>query len=105
MLRKIQGWFRHLRYREGRTLSRFIALDVSREILIISAAQIDEGIIVGRVRTTNVLYLSHGLVPEPEFEPPRELNIKEMWHWTGKPWGGLPNGTSIVGNSDKGGSD
>jgi hypothetical protein len=64
--------------------------------LVVSAARIDEGLITGRVRTTNVLYLSKGLVPQSEFEEPRELRIDEMWRWTGKSWGGLPDGTSIV---------
>src|SRR5262249_2056246 len=95
-LKKIQTWFRRRRYREGRTVSRFIACDVRRDILIVSAARIADGIITGRVRTTNILYLSKGLIPEPEFEPARELRIKEMWNWTGQSWGGLPDGTSIV---------
>ncbi len=64
--------------------------------MIISAAKVDDGIITGRVRTTNLLYRAHGLVPQSEFEPARELRIDEMWHWTGKSWGGLPGGTSIV---------
>jgi hypothetical protein len=95
MFKAIQTWFRRRRFREGRTLSRFIARDVRREILIVSVARIEEGIITGRVRTTNVLYLSHDLIPQPEFEPPRELRVKEMWDWTGQSWGGLSDGTSI----------
>jgi hypothetical protein len=82
--------------REGDVLSQFIARDVRRDILIISVARIDEGLIVGRVRTTNLLYLSKGLILQPDFEPARELRIDEMWHWTGQPWGGLSDGTSIV---------
>ena|ERR1043166_423487 len=96
MFTRLQNWFRRWRYQEGTTLSRFIACDIRRDILIISAAKVEQGIIVGRVRTTNVLYLSYGLVTEPEFEPERELRIDEMWHWTGQPWGGLPDGTSIA---------
>jgi len=96
MFKKVQSWFRRRRFQEGRTLSRFIARDVRRDILIVSAARIDEGIITGRVRTTNVLYVSKGLIPHPEFEPARELHIEEMWDWSGKSWGGLPDGTSIV---------
>ena len=96
ILRKIQNWSRRMRFRGGRTLSRFIACDVRRDILIVSAARVDEGIIIGRVRTTNLLYLSKGLVPQPEFEPARELHINEMWHWTGHSWGGFPDGTSIA---------
>jgi hypothetical protein len=96
MLKRIRNWFRRYWYREGRTLSRFIAKDVRREILIVSASKIEEGVITGRVRTTNVLYVFSGLVPEPEFEPARELRINEMWHWTGQSWGGLPDGTSLA---------
>jgi hypothetical protein len=96
MLKSIRNWFRRWRYREGRTLSRFIACDIRRDILIVSAAKIENGIVTGRVRTTNLLYLSGGLIPEPEFESARELRIREMWHWTGNRWGGLPDGTSIV---------
>jgi len=96
ILRNIRIWFRRWRFREGRTLSRFIARDVRREILVISAERIGEGIITGRVRTTNVLYLSRGLIPQPEFEPARDLPIEELWRWTGQSWGGLPDGTSIV---------
>jgi hypothetical protein len=73
-----------------------IAKDVRRDILIVSTAKIDDGILTGRVRTMNLLYVSHGLVQEPNFEPERELKISEMWQWTGKNWGGLPDGTSIV---------
>src|SRR5262245_10280059 len=94
MFRRIRNWFRRRWYREGRTLSGFIAKDIRREILIVSAEKIEEGIITGRVRTTNLLYVIAGLVPEPEFEPVRELRINEMWHWTGKSWGGLSHGSS-----------
>jgi hypothetical protein len=96
MLKKIQSWYRRRRFREGRTLSKFIARDVRRDILIVSAARIDEGIITGRVRTANVLYLSRGLIPQPEFEPAREVRIREIWNWSGKSWGGLADGKSIV---------
>jgi hypothetical protein len=96
MFNSIRNWLCGWRYREGRTLSSFIACDIRRDILIVSSAKVAEGIITGRVRTTNVLYLSSGLIPEPEFESARELRIDEMWHWTGGDWGGLPDGTSIV---------
>jgi len=96
MFKRVRNWLRTRWYREGRTLSRFIARDVRREVLIVSAAKLAEGIVTGRVRTTNLLYVSRGLVPEPEFGPPQELRIGEMWYWTGEPWGGLPDGTSIA---------
>lgn len=96
LFKSIRDRFRRWRYREGRTLTRFITKDVRREILIVSAANVEEGTISGRVRTTNLLYVAGGLVPEPEFEPARELRINGMWHWTGKSWGGLPDGTSLA---------
>jgi hypothetical protein len=96
MFRRFKRWYRHRKFQEGRTISRFIACDVRREILIVSTARLDEGMITGRVRTTNVLYASRGLVPESEFGPLQELRIGHMWHWTGQPWGGLPDGTSII---------
>jgi hypothetical protein len=77
-------------------LSQFIARDVRRDVLVICAARIDEGILIGSVRTTNLLYVARGLIPPPQFEPPRELRVAELWEWTGQPWGGLPDGTSIV---------
>lgn len=48
------------------------------------------------MRTTNLLYASQGLVAPPDFGPPIEIQIKEIWVWTGKSWGGLADGTSIV---------
>jgi len=96
MFTHVRNWFLRRQYREGRILSRFVAKDIHRDILVVSATRVEEGIIIGRVRTTNVLYLSYGLVPEPEFGPPHELRIGEMWHWTGQPWGGLPDGTSLA---------
>ena len=96
MFRHVRNWLRRRRYREGRTLSRLIARDIRRDVRIVSAARVEEGIVTGRVRTTNVLYLSRGLAPSPEFEPARELRIDELWHWTGESWGGLPDGTSLA---------
>lgn len=91
MFQSIHRWFRRRRFREGRTISRFIARDVRRDILVVSATRVDEGIIMGRARTTNVLYLSGGLVGEGEFGPTTELRIEDMWHWTGQSWGSLPD--------------
>ncbi len=96
MFQALRRWFRRRRFREGRTISRFIAPDVRRDVIVVSAARVDEGIITGRVRTFNLLYHSRGLVHEPEFESPTELRIEDMWRWTGQSWGGLPDGTSIA---------
>ena len=82
-------------------MSRFIARDVRRDVEVVSAAKIDEGIITGRVRTTNLLYVSRGLIEQPDFGPPQELRIDDIWHWSGQNWGGLPDGTSIVDHVDE----
>jgi hypothetical protein len=65
----------------------------------------DDGFITARVRTFNVLYVAKRLTPRPEFEPAKELHIDKMWKWTGKSWGGLPDGSSIVDQLRKGESD
>jgi hypothetical protein len=96
MLNKLQTWLRRRKFREGSTLSRFIARDVRRDVLIVSAARMDECIITARIRTWNVLYVSRGLSPQPELEPAKELPLKELWQWSGASWGGLPDGTSIA---------
>jgi hypothetical protein len=83
-------------YREGQTLSRFIAKDVRREVMVISTGKITDGFITARLRTTNVLYLSQGLVAAPPFGPPEQICIDQLWNWTGQSWGGLPDGTSLV---------
>lgn len=99
MFEEVRRWFRRRRFREGSTLSRFVARDVRRDVLIVSTARVDEGVITARVRTTNLLYVARGLAPQPEFEPPTELATEEIWKWSGQSWGGLPDGTSIVEHS------
>lgn len=92
-------------FREGQIISQFIAADVRRDVLIVSAAQVDQGIVTCRVRTMNLLYVSMALVSEPEFGPPRTIHIDDLWQWTGEDWGGTPDGTSIVDRSHKRPSD
>jgi hypothetical protein len=96
MFKTFQAWWRRRILREGKVLTRFIARDIRRDVLIVSAARVDEGVITGRVRTVNVLYIAKGLEPQPEFEEARELRVDELWHWSGQSWGGLPDGTSAT---------
>ena len=96
-MQSIRKWFRKRRYRVGRTMTRFIAKDVRREIDIVDNRRLEEGYITARVRTTNILYRMRGLVPTPEFEEAREIAVADLWSWTGQPWGGLADGTSVVG--------
>ena len=81
---RLRDWNRRRIFREGRVLSRFIACDVRRDILVVSSLRVHEGLITGRIRTSNVLYASKGLVPEPKFGPEEEIKLQEMWRWTGK---------------------
>lgn len=99
MFRQLQLWSRRRQFREGTTVSQFIARDVRRDIRIVSAARLDEGIITAMVRTTNLLYVARGLAQQPDFGPPAEIHIETMWDWTGQSWGGLADGTSIVDGS------
>lgn len=98
-IRRIKQIRWRLIYREGRTLSRFIAKDVVREVMVISVAEIDEGFITARVKTTNILYLAGEYILPPSFGPPERICIDQVWHWTGQSWGGLPDGTSLVRKS------
>jgi hypothetical protein len=82
--------------RPGKTLSRFIAKDIKREVLVVSNEEIDDGFVTVKMRTNNILYLLGGLTKESEFGPPERIAIDDLWHWTGKSWGGLADGTSIV---------
>ncbi|GMV94074.1 MAG: hypothetical protein AMXMBFR82_38520 [Candidatus Hydrogenedentota bacterium] len=100
MFTAIGRWYRKRAYRPGSVVSRFVARDVKREIRVVSADDLDKGYIVGQVRTNNVLYVARGLVAEQQFSDPTILRIDELWDWSGKPWGGLPDGTSIVDRVD-----
>lgn len=92
----VRMWYRQKVYTPGRVLSEFVARDVRRDIRIISVESLDHGKIVGQVRTNNVLYLSKGLKTAQDFGEPVSLDIATMWEWSGKPWGGLPDGSSIA---------
>jgi hypothetical protein len=95
-IKAIKEWRRREVYNPGEIISRFIARDVKREVRVISIDQISEGVIVGQVRTNNVLYLSKGFVKEQDFGEPMTLEIDTLWDWSGQPWGGMPDGRSIV---------
>lgn len=71
-------------------------MDVRREILVVNIDEIETGFVVAKVRTNNLLYLSQRLSAENQFGNAERIRIDEMWTWTGKPWGGLPDGKSIV---------
>jgi hypothetical protein len=86
--RQLRRWLRRRQYRPGRVVTRFVAKDVRRDVEVVDAAQIDAGIIRARVRTWNVLYAVKGLAPVPAFGDVRTVEIRNLWVWSGAPWGG-----------------
>ena len=93
---KIKIWFLKQGYKEGAEISRFIACDVRRTINIISNEKIDDGLITICVKTNNLLYIYKKLAKESDYGHPVEIQVSDIWNWTGKDWGGLPDGTSLA---------
>ncbi len=54
LIQKIKHWYRRRVYKPGTVISRFVARDVRREVKIISVDGINDGFIVGQVRTNSV---------------------------------------------------
>ena len=61
MLPRLLLWYRKKRYRPGRTLSRFLAKDIRRDVQVVDASDIDRGTIFARTRTWNLLYAAKNL--------------------------------------------
>ncbi len=75
-------------FRAGAEISRFIAKDVRRDIQVLDDSRVDDGYVTARVRTTNVLYVTHNLEAAPEFGAPEILHLDRAWAWGGDSWGG-----------------
>ena len=88
MLEKFRGWKRRRTYRAGEICTKFVARDVFREVQVIDVSDIDIGIILGRVRTWNVLHQSKGFKEKPPFGDVERLELHSLWDWAGKPWVG-----------------
>jgi len=93
------------KYSVGSIHERFVACDVKRTVEVISADEINQGWITVRAKTANVLYEMGGLTEPPDFGEGQRIKLKDIWVWTGASWGGLEDGTSLVGthliNGDK----
>ena len=92
----IQLWFRKRKYTPGRRLWRFVARDVRRDLIVVSASRIEQDLLTVRIKTNNVLYVSKGLVEPNDYGEAIELNINKLWSWSGSSWGGQLDGTSIA---------
>lgn len=96
MIKHIQCWHRRRKYRVGREISRMIACDVRRDLIVVSCERIEQGLITVRMKNNNLLGLSKGLIPPSEYGEQLELKIDELWKWSGHSWGGRPDGRSIA---------
>jgi hypothetical protein len=88
VFKKTRLWYWKSHYRSGRVLTRFLAKDIRRDIEVVDVSRIDAGLISARIRTWNVLYAVKGLAPEPPFGDVREIQIRDLWIWSGETWGG-----------------
>jgi hypothetical protein len=79
---------RRRKYRRGARLTQFIAPDVRRDVEIVDDSEIDEGFVIARLRTWNVLYTFRLGEQPPELSEPQRIAIDQLWRWTGHPWGG-----------------
>jgi hypothetical protein len=87
-IRAYQLAYRKKRFRNGTVLTHFIAKDIRRDVEVVDASEIDQGFIIAKVRTWNVLYASKGIAPKPAFGEPTRMSILNLWEWPGAPWGG-----------------
>jgi len=95
LLKRIRLWYWMRLYRPGRVVSKFLAPDIRRDVDVVDASRIAEGVICARIRTWNVLYAIKGIAAEPPFGEAREIAIMDLWTWTGELWGGpVPDSTN-----------
>ncbi len=101
MFEGLRRYLRRRKYAAGASLSQFLAPDVRRDVEIVDASELDEGYVIARIRTWNVLYAVKGIAGVPPFETPRRAAIKDLWSWTGQPWGGrIPDDDISRGRAD-----
>jgi hypothetical protein len=79
---------RRKKYRVGALFTRFVACDIRRDIKIVDASEVEDGLVTVTSRTWNVLYADKGIVPKPEFGEPERVAIEKPWEWKGPSWGG-----------------
>jgi hypothetical protein len=86
ILQNILTWSWKIRYRPGKIITRFIAKDIRRDVAVIESAEIESGIITGKIRTWDVLYASKGIKEKPSFGDVQRFEIEHLWDWPGDPW-------------------
>ncbi len=88
MLARLRRFLRRRKYVAGALLREWLAPDIVRQVEIVDASELEAGYVTAKIRTYNVLYTKRGLAELPEFAAPRRIAIKDLWRWSGEPWGG-----------------
>ena len=88
LARKLREFYWRRKYRAGIVVTRFLAPDIRRDVEVVDSAEISSGVILGKVRTWNVLYASRGIREKPVFSETRRLDLEHLWDWSGEAWGG-----------------
>ena len=101
MFARLRNYLRRRKYTIGARLSRFVACDVRRDVEIVETSKLDQGYVTARIRTWNVLYVMNGMATVPDFGVACRVAIKELWMWTGQPWGGPVPDDDISGAKPK----
>ncbi len=90
----LRKWHWKRTYREGKSISRFIACDIRRDVEIVDDSKVDFGEVTARVRTWNTLYYAKGIGTKPPIDDERRIEIRDLWKWDGEPWGSpVPDST------------
>lgn len=87
-------------FQKGAEVSRFVARDVRRDIVVLDDANIADGYVLAKVRTRNILYSSKGLADNPAFGSPEILHLERAWEWGGESWGGTSPPRKIIPHVD-----
>jgi hypothetical protein len=103
MLKAIRIWHRRRQYRTGGSITKFIARDIRREVEVLDASRIADGVLLVRICTWNVLYADRGIVPKPSMGAARWVRLDEIWNWSGEAWGGpVPPGADATAGAGGG---
>jgi hypothetical protein len=84
----IRLWHRRRIYRPGRTVTRFVARDIRRDVEVIDVSKIRDGVLIARTCTWNVLHHAKGLQQKLGLGEVREIEINRLWEWPSNSWGG-----------------
>ena len=87
--RRLRRWHTRRVYRPGRTVSRFVARGLMRDVLVVDASKIDAGSIIARVRTYDARCVTRGLTPP--FDEARAVELAWLWVCDGPAWSVAPD--------------